>query len=138
MSKYDLRKGNPFESGILGAGVGAILGAYNTGSANTAVGLGLAGGVAAAALDALVEDVGYMMVTDLLISEKAPNRVITNNNLGVVTQGTGKVISTSTTKTNMNKYQTRILSLANKVNLKFEEARPVLETELINVISNIF
>ncbi|WP_394814652.1 complement resistance protein TraT [Streptomyces chisholmiae] len=36
-----------------------------------------------------------------------------------------------------HKYQTRIVSNANKVNLKFEEAKPVLEQQLAKSISNI-
>lgn len=140
LSKYDARKGSAFESGILGAGVGAAIGAYNTDSVNTAIGLGLAGGLVATALDSLVEDINYIMVTDLLISEKiAENQVVTNQNVNLISQGTqGKVVSTSTIKTTRNKYQTRIVSVANKVNLKFEEAKPILENELITVISNIF
>ncbi|KAB3425663.1 complement resistance protein TraT, partial [Escherichia coli] len=38
---------------------------------------------------------------------------------------------------NQHKYQTRIVSSANKVNLKFEEAKPVLEDQLAKSIANI-
>lgn len=38
----------------------------------------------------------------------------------------------------MNKYQTRVVSTANKMNLKLEEAEPVLKRELLKAISNIF
>ena len=36
-----------------------------------------------------------------------------------------------------SKYQTRVVSNANKVNLKFEEAKPVLEDQLAKSIANI-
>ena len=39
---------------------------------------------------------------------------------------------------NIEKYSTRVLSTANKVNLKFENAMPVLEDELVKVITGIF
>ncbi|EOX3822253.1 MULTISPECIES: complement resistance protein TraT [Enterobacter] len=35
------------------------------------------------------------------------------------------------------KYQTRVVSNANKVNLKFEEAKPVLEAQLAKSVANI-
>ena len=38
---------------------------------------------------------------------------------------------------NQHKYQTRVVSNANKVNLKFEEAKPVLEDQLAKSIANI-
>ncbi|MCD5393403.1 complement resistance protein TraT (plasmid) [Escherichia coli] len=53
-------------------------------------------------------------------------------------QGTsGAKIQTSTETGNQHKYQTRVVSNANKVNLKFEEAKPVLEDQLAKSIANI-
>ncbi|MCQ8213026.1 complement resistance protein TraT [Cetobacterium somerae] len=138
LNKEDLRNNNPAEAGLVGAGVGGALGAYNTGSVNSAIGLGLVGGVVATAADALVEDVYYAMVTDIVISEKTNKKVIIDN-VNLIKQGTrGIAATTSVNSGNMNKYQTRVVSTANKVNLKFEEATPLLEVELINAISNIF
>lgn len=138
LNKEDLRNSNPAEAGLMGAGVGGALGAYNTGSVNSAIGLGLVGGVVATAADALVEDVYYVMVTDIVISEKT-NKKVTIDNVNLIKQGTrGVAATTSVNSGNMNKYQTRVVSTANKVNLKFEEATPLLEVELINSISNIF
>ena len=138
LNKEDLRNSNPAEAGLMGAGVGGALGAYNTGSVNSAIGLGLVGGVVATAADALFEDVYYVMVTDIVISEKT-NKKVTIDNVNLIKQGTrGVAATTSVNSGNMNKYQTRVVSTANKVNLKFEEATPLLEVELINTISNIF
>ncbi|EPJ7322712.1 complement resistance protein TraT, partial [Enterobacter asburiae] len=39
-------------------------------------------------------------------------------------------LQTSSEQGNRAKYQTRVVSNANKVNLKFEEAKPVLEAQL--------
>lgn len=138
MDKTDLRESDPFGSGILGAGVGASLGAYNTGSLNTAVGLGIAGALIGGAMDALVSDVAYVMITDLLISE-ATNAKVSIENANNIKQGTrGKRSVTSSTTSNRNQYQTRVVSVANQVNLKFEEAQPVLEEQLQKVIAGIF
>lgn len=138
LDKVDLRESDPFGSGILGAGVGATLGAYNTGSMNTAIGLGLAGALIAGTVDALVSDVAYTMITDIMISEKTNSKVTvtTNNNL---TQGTrGRTKLTTASESTRNQYQTRVVSVANQVNLKFEEAQPTLEAQLQQVIAGIF
>lgn len=138
LNKEDLRNSNPAEAGLVGAGVGGALGAYNTGSVNSAIGLGLVGGVVATAADALVEDVYYVMITDIVISERTSKKVVIDN-VNLIKQGTRGVAATTFVDSgNMNKYQTRVVSTANKVNLKFEEATPLLEGELINSISNIF
>lgn len=138
MDKTDLRESDPFGSGILGAGVGAALGAYNTGSVNTAIGLGIAGALISGAVDALVTDISYVMITDLLISEKTTSKVYVDNKSNV-SQGTkgSKTVSSSAVM-DKNQYQTRVVSVANQVNLKFEEAQPALEAQLQQVISGIF
>lgn len=59
-------------------------------------------------------------------------------NVAALRQGTsGAKIQTSTETGNQHKYQTRVVSNANKVNLKFEEAKPVLEDQLAKSIANI-
>ncbi|MEG0840780.1 MAG: complement resistance protein TraT, partial [Cetobacterium sp.] len=85
-----------------------------------------------------IEDTYYVMITDLVVSERT-NKIVSNDNINLIKQGTrGVAAATSKDTTNMNKYQTRIVSTANKFNLKFEEATPVLQHELVNAISNIF
>lgn len=138
IEKTDLRQSDPFGSGMLGAGVGATLGVYNTGSMNTAIGLGIAGALIGGAVDALVTDVAYVMVTDILISEKTTSKVKVGN-VNSVTQGTrGRRYVTSTATTDRNQYQTRVVSIANKANLKLEDAQPMLEEQLQQVIAGIF
>lgn len=53
-------------------------------------------------------------------------------------QGTSGIkLQTSTEEGNRAKYQTRVVSSANKVNLKFEEAKPALEAQLAKSVANI-
>ncbi|AKL09944.1 TPA: complement resistance protein TraT [Kluyvera intermedia] len=140
--KMDLRQSQGFlssgyEGGATAAALGAGIAAYNTGSAGTTLGVGLATGLVGMAADAMVEDVNYTMVTDLQISErsKAP---VTTSNVAALKQGTSGVkVQTSTEQGNRTKYQTRVVSNANKVNLKFEEAKPVLEAQLAKSIAGI-
>lgn len=69
---------------------------------------GVIGAGAAVVADSMVEDVYYSVITDLRISD------------------------------GQNQYQTRVLSLANKVNLKWEAAQPELGKGLANTIANVF
>lgn len=138
LEKMNKDDGDAAFNALTGAGVGALIGGYNTGSANTAVAWGLVGGAASVVANALVNDTYYTMITDILVSERTPYTV-KNTSINTMTQGGyGGNISTSNSTTNMNKYQTRVISTANKVNLEFYEAEPQLKNELLKVISNIF
>ncbi|ENP4226855.1 complement resistance protein TraT [Escherichia coli] len=140
--KMDLRESQGWLSrGYEGAAVGAALGggitAYNTGSAGTTLGVGLATGLIGMAADAMVEDINYTMITDVQIAERTRTSVRTDN-VAALRQGTsGSKIQTSTETGNQHKYQTRVVSSANQVNLKFEEAKPHLEDQLAKTIANI-
>ncbi|EJG2987268.1 complement resistance protein TraT, partial [Escherichia coli] len=139
--KMDLRESQGWLSrGYEGAAVGAALGggitAYNTGSAGTTLGVGLATGLIGMAADAMVEDINYTMITDVQIAERTRTSVRTDN-VAALRQGTsGSKIQTSTETGNQHKYQTRVVSSANQVNLKFEEAKPHLEDQLAKSIAN--
>ncbi|HHT3529912.1 complement resistance protein TraT [Kosakonia sacchari] len=140
--KMDLRQTQGFlSSGYEGAATAAALGAgitaYNSSSAGATLGVGLASGLVGLAADAMVEDVNYTMVTDLQISERS-KATVTTDNVAALKQGTsGMKVQTSTEQGNRAKYQTRVVSSANKVNLKFDEAKPVLEAQLAKSIAGI-
>ena len=58
---------------------------------------------------------------------------MTTDNVAALRQGTsGAKIQTSTETGNQHKYQTRVVSNANKVNLKFEEAKLFSKTSWPN------
>lgn len=140
--KMDLRQTQGFlssgyEGGATAAALGAGITAYNSSSAGATLGVGLASGLVGLAADAMVEDVNYTMVTDLQISERS-KATVTTDNVAALKQGTsGLKVQTSTEQGNRAKYQTRVVSSANKVNLKFEEAKPVLEAQLAKSIAGI-
>lgn len=140
--KMDLRESQGWLSrGYEGAAVGAALGggitAYNTGSAGTTLGVGLATGLIGMAADAMVEDINYTMITDVQIAERTRTSVRTDNVAALRLGTSGSKIQTSTETGNQHKYQTRVVSSANQVNLKFEEAKPHLEDQLAKSIANI-
>nr|WP_318384816.1 complement resistance protein TraT [uncultured Enterobacter sp.] len=140
--KMDLRQAQGFLStGYEGAASAAALGAgitaYNSSSAGATLGVGLAAGLVGLAADSMVEDVNFTMVTDLQISERT-KATVTTDNVAALRQGTSAVkVQTSSEEGNRQKYQTRVVSNANKVNLKFEEAKPELEAQLAKSIAGI-
>ena len=140
--KMDLREAQGFlssgyEGAVAGAALGAGITAYNSNSGGAALGVGLAAGLIGMAADAMVEDVNFTMITDLQISERSKAKVTTDN-IAALRQGTSGIkLQTSTSEGDRAKYQTRVVSNANKVNLKFEEAKPVLEAQLAKSVANI-
>lgn len=140
--KMDLRESqgwlNRGYQGAIGtAALGAGITAYNSNSAGAVLGVGLASGLVGMAADAMVEDINYTMITDLQISERTKAEVTTRS-INSLKQGSSSAkVQTSTDTGDQQKYQTRIVSNANKVNLQFEEAKPVLEDQLAVSIANI-
>ena len=128
-----------FGAGALGAATAASVVGYNSDSVGATVGAGLAGAVLGVAADSMVEDTNFTMITDLQISEKAKDGVVvTTNDQAALKQGnSGSKTVTSTETGNMHKYQTRVVSNANQVNLDFVDAKPVLEDQLAKSISGI-
>ena len=119
------------------AGGMALAGATG-GNGRSALGIGLLGGIAGSVLDAAVEVVQYSMITDLQISEKAEGNFVSESSDASLKQGTsGNKKSTWEEKTNWKKYQTRIMSVAKKVNAKFAEAEPELVEGLVKSISGL-
>ena len=126
-----------------GAAVGAATGAALDGWGGAAIG-GLAGaaafGIADTIANAAVKDVVYMAITDVEIAERAEAGVlIRQDNQQDAKQGIGGARrQTSTKVSNMNKYRTRVVSTANKVNLQYDEAATDLTNGLTRSISGLF
>ncbi|EOC0003245.1 complement resistance protein TraT [Cronobacter turicensis] len=140
--KMDLRQAqgllsSGYEGAVTGAALGAGITAYNSTSAGATLGVGLASGLIGLAADAMVEDTNYTMVTDLQISERSRVEVTTDNVAALKQGSSGMKLQTSTEQGKRLKYQTRVVSNANKVNLKFEEAKPVLEAQLAKSVAGI-
>ena len=136
---------NPFQaltggygSGLEGFATGAAIAGATGGSGRSMLGIGLITGIGNTILDAAVEVVNFTMITDLQISEKADGEYVSESSDANLKQGTsGYKKSTWEKKTNWKKYQTRIMSVAKKTNLKFEEAEPKLTEGLVKSISGL-
>ena len=125
-------------SGFGGALAGGMAGAMIS---NDTMGMGvgaLAGGLIGTIADSAVQVVNYRMITDLQVSEKANDNIIQEDSNSKVKQGANNTkTSTWSEKTSWKKYQTRIISVATKTNLKFELALPELKAGLIQSISGL-
>ena len=131
--------GGGYGSAIAGAVAGTAAGSLTQSSTGMIAG-GLAGGVIGLAADSLVKDVNYTMITDIQISEKVGKGIKVNEQFqSNLKNGSHSVTSqTSSRDSQYQRYRTRVVSNANKVNLKFQDARAPLEQGLVKVISGIF
>jgi hypothetical protein len=125
--------GNALMGGL--AGVAAGLAANSAG-----VGLGVGAGVGAIGwmADEMYQDVVYSMITDIQVSVKV-NGEVTQTTQADLDQGSQtKTMQTYNQKTNWMRYRTRIASVADKANLDFDEAKPVLIDGITKQIAGIF
>ncbi|HAU0345675.1 TPA: conjugal transfer protein TraT [Legionella pneumophila] len=131
--------GGGYGSAIAGAVAGTAAGSLTASSTGMIAG-GLAGGVIGLAADSLVKDVNYTMITDVQISERVGKGVKVNEQFqSHLKNGSSTVTSqTSSRDSQYQRYRTRVVSNADKVNLKFSDARVSLEQGLVKVISGIF
>jgi hypothetical protein len=126
--------------GAIGALASAATGGSNRNVAGAALAVGALVGLGNLIGNALVTDVYYSVVVDLQIKEKNKSGVVGQES-NVQNAKNGKSASSTTTvnvSTDMKTYQTRIMSVANQVNLEFNDAVPMLQTGLTKVISGIF
>jgi hypothetical protein len=147
--KADLREtekalDHGFDGAFTGAITGAAIGAMSSKHSDAAIGMGLLGGIVGTVVDATVKDVAYSIITDVQISERttAPEKIKVTETKRTITladsSGEATKHKTKTTEErNWKRYETRIISTANKVNLKFEDALPDLIKGLKNSISGI-
>jgi uncharacterized protein YcfJ len=121
-----------FGAAVVGGAIGNQFGGGSGRAAST-----VGGGLIGLAVDAMVKDVYVSITTDIQISERSKAEVTErlDSNLKQGSSSVKRQVSTETT--DMKRYQTRILSSANQVNLKYEEAEPKLVQGLVQSISGL-
>ena len=131
--------GGAWAGSALGATVGGVTHGW-TGAAVGGVVGGILGGVTETVANAAVKDVTFMIVTDIEITEKArPGVIVRQDSRQDASQGVGgRRSQTLSEVTTVKKYRTRIVSTANKVNLDYDEAAPLLTQGLIRSVSGLF
>jgi len=131
-------------SGYMGSSVlaGAAIGASANGSSRYtgAVAGGLAGGAAEFISGALVKDVYYMLVCDIQIKERAANGAMVRRDTKVDTKvsDSGSSRQTVSEVSDRKEYRTRIVTTANKVNLKLEEASDLMFNKTAYAMAGFF
>ena len=101
---------------------------------------GVAGGAAELITGSLVKDVTYMLVSDVQIKEKAAKGVIVRKDSKIDTKisDAGTSQQTVSEATNKKEYRTRIVTTANQVNLKLEEAEPLMFKKAAYAMAGFF
>lgn len=131
----------------LGGGFGATLAGISTGAAvgalsnhsNLMIGGGLGGGLISVAADSLIKNVNFTMITDIQIAERVAGvKVHEQYNAKLANGIAAQIQQTATRDTQYQRYRTRIVSNASKVNLSFAAARPWLEQGLVKTLAGIF
>lgn len=126
--------GAPVDSVLLGGGAAYAMG----GNGNTIAGVGIAAGLVDVMAGQVVRDIYYTVVTDVQISERSRSAVRVQGQQ-YLQQGGGGTESLNYAETsNWKRYRVRVLSTANKVNLGWPEAQPLLVKGLTNSLSGVF
>ena len=126
---------------LAGGAAGALAGGAVDGWMGTgygALGGGLLGGLIETVANASVKDVLFAGITDVQISERSTQQ-ITRRESSSVRQGSASMVDQSAASSSDRfQYRTRVVSLANKVNLDYPEAQPHIERSLARSICGIF
>ncbi len=128
--------GGAVAGGAVGYGIGRAGGGNDT---LLTIGGALAGAAIGAAIDASVQDTTYTVITDVQISERVSNgRLVSQTEEQNLPQGSaGTVRQDYAATTDWKRYRTRIVGTANRANLRFEEAAPVLVKRLTQVMAGV-
>lgn len=132
--------GGPVLGGaVAGAAIGGAAGGWRGAGYGAAAG-GVFAGVTETVTGAFVKDVLFMVVTDIQLVEKAADGVIVRqDSQQKLAQGIGGSQQQTTSEvTKFKKYRTRVVSTANKANLEYDEAAPLLTEGLTRALSGLF
>lgn len=128
--------------GYMGGAVvgGAVAGAAMTNSVKGAAAGGLLAGGTEFVSGALVKDVTYMLVCDIQIKEKAAAGVIVRKDTKIDTKvsDAGSSQQRVSEATNKKEYRTRIVTTANKANLKLEDAQDLMFQKTAYAMAGFF
>lgn len=144
----NLEKASPSASqqalnkGYQGTGVlaGAALGAQTNNDYKGALAGAVVGGATDLISGALVKDVTYMLVCDIQIKERAKSGVVVKRDTSINTKvsDNGGVHQSTSEQSNQKEYATRIVTTANKANLKLEDAQDPIYKKTAAAIAGFF
>ena len=122
-----------------GAVAGALVNRNSNPYTGAAVGGLLAAGISTIA-NAAVKDVTYMLVADVQIKEKTRKGVVVRKDTQISSKVSDAGTSTQRVSeaSNRKEYRTRIVTTANKVNLKLEEAQDLMFKKTAYAMAGFF
>ncbi len=126
--------------GMLPTGVLGAAAAYSMGSGNgrTIAGVGLLAGATEFVAGQIVKDVYFSAITDVQVSRRSRTKVKSASEQHLRQGSSGAELQTYVEDSEWRRYRTRVLSSANKVNLRWEEAESELVRGLTHSISGLF
>ncbi len=97
-------------------------------------------GAVEGAINSLVSDVSYMLVTDVEVSERPPENSVVkvDTEVNVSAGDDGQSTLTEHAVSDRIKYRTRIVTTANKANLKLDDAKGLMFDQMAYAIAGIF
>ena len=162
----DKKENNTAGGAASGAAAGAGVASYNNNSVGGTLLAGAAAGLVGGLIAKTLEDTIYQMVVDINVREKSKQKVLTNSGAdigqaeikdgkraGFMNSFAGKARSKNgggtmdeqMTETSSQQYETnyierrtKIFAEATKMDLKLEEALPILERKIASQIAGIF
>ncbi len=122
-----------------GATAGALIGSHNSADRGAAIGGLLASGTSMVA-DALVQDVTYVLICDVSVRERVGKGVLVRKDTAINTQvsDAGSSQQRVSEASDRKEYRTRIVTTANKANLKLEEAQSLMYDKTAYAMSGFF
>jgi hypothetical protein len=132
--------GSGFGGALFGAAVGAAGTRVATKDTGSLIGGGLVGAAAEVIAGSFIQDVTYSAITDIQISERTDDGSIVTETLeqDMAEGNSGTRIVRASTTSSWKRYRTRVMSVANQVNLEFEDAAPELVAGLTRSIAGVF
>lgn len=124
--------GSPVDGALASVATVSAFGGHGYGAA------ALVGGAADFVAGAVVKDVTYSAITDVQISQRTITAVHVRSDQNLTQGSAGGEHATFNESSHYKRYRTRVFSTANKVNLSWEEAEPVLIQGLATSIGGIF
>lgn len=132
--------GSGFGGALFGAAVGAAGARIATKDTGSLIGGGLIGAAAEVVAGSFIQDVTYTAITDIQISERTTDGSTVTETLeqDIKEGSSGTRIVRASTTSSWKRYRTRVTSVANQMNLDFEDASPQLVTGLTRSIAGVF
>lgn len=131
--------GSTADSALAGAAVGAAVSSRGDATRGALGGAALMGAADFVAGN-MVKDVTYLLVVDVQIKERTANNATVYKDTTVRTKvsDSGNALQSVTETSNQKEYRTRIVTTANKSNLKLEEAQPKMFDKTAYALSGFF